>query len=198
MINNKQYELLTIQEAFMPTVDSRRSCVEVGTKFYPIYYGTAYGGCPHGFYLVNSVMYTLKTNDPNDDYEISKYPIIDFNNIESMAEMYERNNQLNMIMKEALIPDKEDPIYYHEIQNTESNLMKALQMFLNSKQIMPIRYSDRFNNYPNTIRILNKDRVSIDKFMEFITNMDAKATITIENKSPDVANPIPSPIVMEL
>lgn len=196
VIDNKQYELLTIREAFIPSVDPRRSYVEVGSKFYPIFYGTA--GNAHGIYLVNSVLYTIVTNDPTGKFETARYSIVDFNNIQSMVEMYEKNNQLNTIMKETLIPDKEDIIYYHEIQNKESNLMKALQMFLNSKQITPIRYADRFANYPNTIRILNKDRVSIDKFMEFITAMDGKATITIENKSDDVANPIPSPITMEL
>jgi hypothetical protein len=34
--------------------------------------------------------------------------------------------------------------------------------------------------------------------MEFMNNMDGKATIIIENADDDVANPIPKPIVIEL
>lgn len=196
VIDGKQYELISIEEVFLPTVDQRRNFVEIGTKFFPIYYDTVANN--HGIYLINNWGYRLVVNDPDGNYDIDKYSVIDFNNISSMVEMYEKNNQLNTIIKETLIPDKEDDIYYHEIQNNESNLMKALQMFLNSKQINPLRYSSRFANYPNTIRILNKDRISIDKFMEFINNMDAKATIIIDNKDFDVANPIPSPITMEL
>lgn len=196
VIDGKQYELISIEEVFLPTVDQRRNFVEIGTKFFPIYYDTVANN--HGIYLINNWGYRLVVNDPDGNYDIDKYSVIDFNNISSMVEMYEKNNQLNTIIKETLIPDKEDDIYYHEIQNNESNLMKALQMFLNSKQINPLRYSSRFANYPNTIRILNKDRISIDKFMEFINNMDAKATIIIDNKDSDVANPIPSPITMEL
>lgn len=196
VIDGKQYELLSINEMFLPTVDPRRNFVELGNKFFPIYYGTVTNN--HGVYLINNWGYRVVDNDPDGKYDIDKYSVVDFNNIESMVEMYEKNNQLNTIIKESLIPDKEDEIYSHEIQTNESNLMKALQMFLNSKQITPLRYASRFANYPNTIRILNKDRISIDKFMEFITNMDAKATIIIENRDPDVANPIPSPITMEL
>lgn len=202
LIEGKQYDLMTIQEAFegIETLDPRRCFIEIGTRFYPVSFNmhAAYAYPPkHGVYILSTLLY-VPVDDGSPYWNLCNYQIIDFNNIDNISDVYAKTNMMSELAKETLIPSADDKIDKYEITNDQTNLLKALLMFVNSKEIFCRRYADRFDNYPNTIRILKRKNISIDKFMEFITNMDGKATITIENADDDVANPIPKPIIMEL
>lgn len=199
IINNAHYELVDLNTAIMGNSVPERSFIEFGTKFYPIFYNTMpeANNPKHGVYIVPGLFYRIVT-DNSPEWELSSYQVLDFNAIQSMVDMYEKNNQIDNILAAKLIPDAGDNIYYHEIQNDESSLMVALQMFMNAKQVNPLLYSDRIKNYANTIRILNKKEVSHNKFMEFMDAFDGKVTITIENRDDNCPNPISSPIVVEL
>ena len=202
LIDGKQYDLMTIAEAFegIDTLEPRRCYIEIGSRFYPVSFnmGNAYNVPPkHGVYILSSLLY-VPVDDGTPQWNLSNYQIIDFNNMQTISDAYNEINKMSELAKETLIPSSDDEINKYEITNEQTNLLKALLMFVNSKEIVCRRYADRFDNYPNTIRILKKKNISIDKFMEFINNMDGKATITIENADDDVANPIPKPIVIEL
>lgn len=199
IVDGKQYDLLSLEEAMNTPLEPKRCFVYIGERFYPISFtmADAYVAPEQCLYLMPAFAY-IPVDDGDPKWNISNYRVIDFDNAVSMADMYAQTNKLSELTKESLIPDADDKLDYYEITNDQSNLLQGLLQFINSKQILCRRYADRFDNYPNTIRILGKDKITIDKFMEFMNNMDGKATIIIENADDDVANPIPKPIVIEL
>lgn len=199
IVEGKQYDLLSLAEAMNTPLEPKRCFIYIGERFYPISFNMAdaYVTSEQCIYLIPAFAY-IPVDDEDPKWNISNYRVIDFDNAVSMADMYAQTNKLSELTKESLIPDADDKLDYYEITNEQSNLLQGLLQFINSKQILCRRYADRFDNYPNTIRILGKDKITIDKFMEFMNNMDGKATIIIENADDDVANPIPKPIVIEL
>ena len=199
IVEGKQYDLLSLEEAMNTPLEPKRCFIYIGERFYPISFNMAdaYVISEQCIYLMPAFAY-IPVDDGDPKWNISNYRVIDFDNAVSMADMYAQTNKLSELTKESLIPDADDKLDYYEITNEQSNLLQGLLQFINSKQILCRRYADRFDNYPNTIRILGKDKITIDKFMEFMNNMDGKATIIIENADDDVANPIPKPIVIEL
>lgn len=199
IVNNIQYELIDLNSALQLSYefDFSKTLVEFEGRFYPVIIGYP-NPMKHGLYLVPQVLYRLVTID-NPTWYISEYTLMDFNNIQSIADIYQQSNCLNNIVKPSLIADNKDKIYHHDISNNETSLMTALHLFMNAKQVDIDLYADRMKDFSNNKRLLkNKLEVSHKKFMEFMEAFDGKAKIVIENAEPNVPNPIPEPIIVEL
>ena len=52
--------------------------------------------------------------------------------------------------------------------------------------------------YANDIRLLNKESLSLAKLKTFAKNLDMKVSIVVEDKAPNVPNPIGDKIVIDI
>ena len=135
------------------------------------------------------------TDTEKDLYDPSK--VIDLEEAASIKELMEKQEMIRSMEKDILTSP--DNITQPDIGPEDEPAMKALKTAVSEKGIDLDTYSHRFgNNYNNDKRALLKDRISLQMLERMCNNLDMKATLTIEDASPDVPNPIGRQIVMEL
>ena len=77
--------------------------------------------------------------------------------------------------------------------------MKALKTAVLEKRIDLDKYEPRFgSNYNNDKRLFNKNTISLSMTKRLCEALDIKATLILEDKSPDVPNPIGRTIKVDL
>lgn len=130
-------------------------------------------------------------NHPETEEDKRKYSasnIIDFNS-SSMKELIEKSEILKEQEKEIRIsPDNAYEYKYDKDDDPDLDLLKEA---LAAKKCDIDKYEDRFNgNYANDKRTLNSHSITSKKLKRFADAYDLKVTMIIEDKSPDVANPM--------
>lgn len=132
---------------------------------------------------------------PNSDEEREIYSdkhLIDFNGdmrqiIESTEVLYE---------KEKEILTNVNNIFEPRVKDNDSPAMEALKEAVSGKQIDWDSYKHRYGkNANNTKKLFEANDVTLKKVGYVADGMDLKVTLTIEDKSPDVANPLGKKIV---
>ena len=85
------------------------------------------------------------------------------------------------------------------IGENDSPAMRALKTAVTEKHIDINQYSHRFgSNFNNDRRQYNRPTISMQMLERQCRGFDIKATLILEDASPDVANPIGRKIVVEL
>ena len=130
-------------------------------------------------------------NHPETEEDKKKYSadnIIDFNS-NSMKELIEKSEILREQEKEIRIsPDNR---YEYKPDKDDDPDLDLLKEALAAKKCDIDKYEDRFNgNYTNDKRTLNAHSITSKKLKRFADAYDFKITMIIEDKSPDVANPM--------
>ena len=137
--------------------------------------------------------------DPSDS-DASKYDkenIINFNDVSSLRDIIEKQNQLRTA--ERAILTTVDNLFVPPVDQNDAPEMKALKEAICLKQIDIDKYAQRFGrNFNNDKRLLKKDSITMSKLRCTMEALDMKGTLIIEDKSPDVPNPIGKKIVVEL
>ena len=144
----------------------------------------------------------LQSGGVDDEYfqeqkkELSVDNIIDFNK-DNIKDLIESSNLLKDKEREILTsPDNVTMVSIGELDDPE---MKALKMAILEKHIDIDKYESRFgSNFNNDKRLLSKSRITITKLKTMCDNLDIKATLILEDASPDVPNPIGKEIRVEL
>lgn len=132
----------------------------------------------------------VKFNFPSGKDE-EKYTgeVIDLSDVESIGELIEKNAKVRNIEREILTSP--DSIFTPVISNSDTPVMKGLKEAVIAKNIDLDKYSDRFgDNYPNDKRQFKKDSITLFMFERMCECLDMSAKIIIEDKSPDVPNPM--------
>lgn len=131
--------------------------------------------------------------------DIEKYtnPIIDLANVKSIGELIEKEGLIRDIERELLTSP--DSIFTPVINDTDSPVMRGLKEAVIAKNIDLDKYSDRFgDNYPNDKRQFKRDSITLFMFERMCDCLDMKARIIIEDKNPDVPNPIGKSISIDI
>ena len=77
--------------------------------------------------------------------------------------------------------------------------MKGMKEAVIAKNIDLDKYEHRFgSNYNNDKRLFNKNNISLPMIKRLSKALDMKATLILEDASPDVPNPIGKKIVIDV
>ena len=139
-------------------------------------------------------------HEPTEE-QLSEYlaenKLIDFkaNNI---RELIEKSDRLKEAENTLLVCTDPEGITTYPIGNNDSPEMVAVKSAINAKHIDIKKYQARWDTYANDIRLLNKESLSLAKLKTFAKNLDMKVSIVVEDKSPNVPNPIGDKIVIDI
>lgn len=151
----------------------------------------------YGLYLKNEAISVY--NEP-EGVNMEKYNTqnaIDFNNAKSMRDLIEINSQYKDLEYQTLISP--DNIFIPTVTENDSPEMRALKTAVIDKNIDIDKYESRFgSNFQNDKRLFNNNSITLVKLKSIANALDIKATLTLEDRDPDVANPMKSKITVEL
>lgn len=128
---------------------------------------------------------------------LAENKLIDFkaNNI---RELIEKSDRLKEAENTLLVCTDPEGITTYPIGNNDSPEMVAVKSAINAKHIDIKKYQARWDTYANDIRLLNKERITLAKLKTFAKNLDMKVSIVVEDKAPNVPNPIGDKIVIDI
>lgn len=123
--------------------------------------------------------------------------LIDYSNASSFQEFVERRDMVRSLEKGILSsPDK---IFTPPLDEEDTPAMRALKDAVVAKEIDFGNYETRMGgNFHNNRRLLLKSNISLPKLVELCRALDIEATLTLEDKDPDVANPMNKTITTSL
>ena len=141
------------------------------------------------------VRYVHPSEEEEQDY--SSNNIIDFTNLQSIKEVINKQSKLRNMERSILTTV--DNIFNPATHPNDAPEMVALKEAVREKHIDLDKYSQRFgNNYNNERRLFNNNTITLIKLKSMCNALDIKATLTLEDASPDVPNPINKTITIEL
>lgn len=127
----------------------------------------------------------------------SQQNVINFRDATNLREII--MTQQKLASAERTVLTTIDNVFTPEITENDTPEMKALKEAVIEKHIDLDKYEPRFGpNYNNDKRLLKKKSITFGKLRSICNALDIKATITIEDASGDVPNPIGRAITVEL
>lgn len=144
-----------------------------------------------GVYSTNEIN-ILNTQNISDDYSYSH--VMDLNS-RNMKEVIEKSEAIKSLETEILT--NSENIYEAKIKDTDSEALKLIKTAATMKHCDLDSYQQRFGpNYNNDIRHLknqgqgSKKKISLDKLVSIADKLDIKVELSLEDKSPNVPNPM--------
>ena len=123
--------------------------------------------------------------------------LIDFN-ASNIRELIEKSDKLKEAENTLLVCTDPEGITKYPIGSNDSPEMVAVKSAINAKHIDIKKYQTRWDTYANDIRLLNKESLSLTKLKTFAKNLDMKISLVVEDKAPNVPNPIGEKIVIDI
>lgn len=171
------------------------TAVEFGDKYvYPV--RTQTDDRP-GMYNAGAIDFFVDPSYENQS-EYLKENVIDLSDVHTITELMSKQEKLKTLEREILTsPDKNLTI--PEISELDSPAMKGLKKAITAKSINLDKYADRFgDSFANTKRNLKNHDVTLFMMNRFTQALDIKATLILEDRNPNVANPMNTKIVVDL
>lgn len=198
--NDKIYDVIS-EEEYLKNIDRHNDnkgnvAIERDGYLYPLTSNTLKPGlCSPNKSPIS--VYIKPEEDEKEKYVANEKTIIDFSNISSRVEMINKSNSLKELERKILCSP--DNITTLSVGEHDTPAMQALKESINMKKIDIDKYQDRFpSTFNNDKRLLPKDDISLKKLIMFGDGLDMKMTLTIEDKTPNVANPMNNKVTVEL
>lgn len=127
--------------------------------------------------------------EENIEREYSRDNLIDFKKAKNIGEILQKQEFVKSLENEIIA--NSDNVFEPRIDNLDSPEMKALKEAVICKQIDINAYAPRFKgNFANDKRLFNDNKITLIKLKKIADALDMKCTLTIEDKSDNVQNPI--------
>lgn len=127
----------------------------------------------------------------------SRGNVIDFSNKENVAEIIKAQEALHD--KERTILTTADNIFKPPIDPKDQPEMIGIKTAVSRKNCDIDKYEPRFNgNFNNEKRLFNAHSMTLLKIKRITEALDIKVTMTFEDASPDVPNPMGLPITVQI
>lgn len=140
--------------------------------------------------------YLPQTDEDKETYSINN--AINLSESQNITELIEKQTAIREIEQEILT-DPDGNIFVPKITQEDSAAIKALKEAVIAKKIDLDKYETRFgSNYNNDKRLLSKKKISLPMLERVCNALDIKATLTLEDMSDDIPNPIGKVITVEL
>lgn len=130
----------------------------------------------------------------NEEY--SRDNITDLGNAENTRDLFDKMERIKSLEKEVLVTT--DNITVPLIKDTDKPAMKAVKEAIISKHCNMDLYAGNFGNYNNDKNLLNGESISLPKIETYCNALDLTAYLVIEDKNPDVPNPMGKTIKYQL
>lgn len=145
---------------------------------------------------INGPLYEVTKPDPDDEQYKSSH-MIDLSDVKEMEELIKKQGMIRDIEQEILTSP--DNITVPNISSLDSPEMRGLKEAIIAKHIDFDKYSDRFgSNFANDKRILKTNSITQKMLKRILRNIDVKATLILEDTSPNVANPMGKKIEIDI
>lgn len=208
-INGKMYDVCSLENYISnsDSYDASVTAINIGDMVYPI--KNKNDNRP-GIYVGGVVSVTKDPTTNVNEYLASN--IIDLNNLTDIRDAMNKQKMIKDMEAEGL--SNPDNITVCPIdEQCDSPAMIGLKMALNKKHFDMDSYSQRWEgNYNNDRRLVlkappkdknnpkskDKHTISLQKIQSIAEKTDMKVTITFEDASPDVPNPMGEPISIVL
>lgn len=147
-------------------------------------------------YRKNTPVYFANVPEGTDnEYDANK--VIDYSKANTYKQFVETQNMVKELERDILTSP--DNIYVPPEDQNDSPAMKALKEAVIDKKIDLDKYEPRFgSNYNNDKRIFNKQNISLPMLVRMCNALDIKATLTLEDQSGEVPNPMNNTISVEI
>ena len=149
-------------------------------------------------YYPGQVVDFYKTPEACDraKYEVGDN-VIDFSNISNIRESVEAHNKLRDA--ESTLLSNVEVVYEPPLLEEDSPEMRAVKEAIILKQMDINKYEPRFGErFNNDKRLLKKGDITLMKLKTTCQALDIKATLILEDASPDVPNPMGRAIITEI
>lgn len=192
-IKDKLYDVIGYEEfSRHPDNYGKFNAVKEGKYVYPVK-GRMDTGV--GIYDNDDTTYEFVgpiTEEDKEDYSIDH--LISISDCKTIREVIEAQQKLKE--SERAILTKADNVTVIKVGANDTPHMAALKEAINGKQIDLANYEYKFgSNYNNDMRLLSKQDITMNKLKSFLSKLDLKASIVIEDASDDVPNPLGRKIV---
>lgn len=190
---NGLYDLVTVEEYLLAPgrYDTKSTAAIIDGYALPIITESQYLCGYTGVYIKPGNM-VYRFNMPFDEdevYKITSDNMVDFTNASNYGEIIEKRNAVKGLEKELL--SGVDNIMKIIIDPTASPAAIAMQEAVNAKECNMDNYAFRYGkNYPNDKREISNRSMTLAKIIRHCNALDIKATLILEDKSPDVPNPM--------
>ena len=199
-IENKMYDVMTHEDFSKnkDNYDTSQIAVEINmngkTYILPVRNKT---DSKPGLYNEGCIDF-LKLPNENIEKEYMPNDMLDFSKCSNIAEVMKKQKILRDEEKEILA--NPDNIFIPPISGKESPAMLGLKQAVIEKHIDIDKYQDRFGreNFPNDKRKFKDDDITMFMMNRMNKALDIKATLILEDKSPDVPNPMGKKISIDL
>lgn len=194
-IDDRIYDVVNFDDyvANPSAYDSNFTAIVEGDTLYPI---RGRNDTRPGLYPGNPF---YRYVDPEEDEKkrYSSENIIDFDDVKSIKDVIEKQNKIKNA--ENAILTTVDNVFIPRIDENDSPEMVALKQAVIAKEIDLDKYEQRFGpNFNNDKRLFNRNTITLTKLKTMFDVLDMKATMIIEDKSPDVPNPIGRQVIVDL
>lgn len=135
---------------------------------------------------------------PEEEQDLfHKNNITDYTKAENIKQYIEMVNKFSQ--EEYQVLTSPDNIDIPRISRDDEPVMKILKGAVIKKRIDLDKYQERIGStYQNDKRLFKGKSITLPKFINIANALDLKVTMTVEDKAPNVANPMGEKIVMEL
>lgn len=201
-LNNRINNLVTYEQymsnpnAYVP----KETVIAINGTMYPVITQTAYESGTVGI-VMNTDRFINRYNNPSPydkEYMVEgNEKVIDFNKTKSYHEVIEKQQKVRDLKNEILTNSDNKTVL--KIGDNDAPAMVGIKTAINCKECDINAYEQNFEgNFPNDRRILSEDNITLGKIIKFANAMDMKISMTIEDKNPDVPNPIGRSVTVEL
>ena len=188
-IANKLYSVASTQEYrdFTDSYNPKYTAIDFGNETLPIKSKMDTG--PGVYYQSNWLCGIIQHPEESQMNMYSSSNIIDYTNSKDIDDIINKNNLVRDIENDILTT--KDNIFHLNPDDKDSPEMASLKEAVNDKEMDVKQYAYKFEQFNNDMRMLKKSNtISFGKLISTCNNFDIKATLILEDKSPNVPNPI--------
>lgn len=196
-IGDRVYDVTTVEEYAKNEVlyDPAYTAIEHEGLALPILNKSEYGTSKPGSIPGRFVSFFQMPAQNQEEYSLQD--AIDFTDTKNMRELIEKQNMVRDLEREILV--NSDCVTVPRFDDNDSVEMIALKEAIIAKHCDLNNYASRFDgNFANDKRILNDNTITLPKLKKYAQALDLKISMTIEDKNPDVPNPMNKSITVEL
>lgn len=155
--------------------------------------------CRPGMYMSPTSPF-IKQKDPTEEEkeDYSDKNIISFEDAVTMGDIIHKQNQL--YDQERDILTTVDNVFIPPIRSDDSSEMVGMKMALQAKNCDIDKYEHRFGrkNFQNEKRLFDRPSMTLSKIRATCEALDIRCTMTLQDTSPDVPNPMGKVITFDI
>lgn len=181
----------------MDRYDPNTTAIEEGDCLYPVRITDPRGVDNRaGYYNNGTFGYFIDPAPEIADKYNREGNIIDFSNANNIKDLLEQSANLKKMEEEILTSPNN--IFIPKIGEHDEPNMKAMKRAVILKHIDIDKYKQRVPQFVNDKRLFNGSSMTYNKSNVWMKALDLKGTLIIEDRAPDVPNPMGKKIIVHL